>query len=96
MILSGQSMNQNLIYQVEADELTYPLHIIIRYEIEKAIFSNEVSVEDLPSLWNQKYQDYLGITPQTDAEGIYRTSIGQVEISATSHPMRSATCMRLS
>lgn len=56
--------------RVEADELTYPLHIIIRYEIEKAIFSNEVSVEDLPSLWNQKYQDYLGITPQTDAEGI--------------------------
>lgn len=50
--------------------MTYPLHIIIRYEIEKAIFSNEVSVEDLPSLWNQKYQDYLGITPQTDAEGI--------------------------
>lgn len=56
--------------RVEADELTYPLHIIIRYEIEKAIFSNEVSVEELPSLWNQKYQDYLGITPQTDAEGI--------------------------
>ncbi|MEG7377763.1 carboxypeptidase [Bacillus subtilis] len=56
--------------RVEADELTYPLHIIIRYEIEKAIFSNEVSVEELPSLWNQKYQDYLGITPQTDAKGI--------------------------
>lgn len=56
--------------RVEADELTYPLHIIIRYEIEKAIFSNEVSVEELPSLWNQKYQDYLGITPSEDAEGI--------------------------
>lgn len=56
--------------RVEADELTYPLHIIIRYEIEKAIFSNEVSVEELPALWNQKYEDYLGITPQTDAEGI--------------------------
>lgn len=82
--------------RVEADELTYPLHIIIRYEIEKAIFSNEVSVEDLPSLWNQKYQDYLGLHRRPTQRGFYRTSIGQVEISATSHPMRSATCMRLS
>jgi carboxypeptidase Taq len=56
--------------RIEADELTYPLHIIIRYEIEKAIFSNEVSVEELPALWNQKYQDYLGITPPSDAKGI--------------------------
>ncbi|MCY8933375.1 carboxypeptidase M32 [Bacillus atrophaeus] len=56
--------------RVQADELTYPLHIIIRYEIEKAIFSNEVSVEELPALWNQKYEEYLGITPPNDAQGI--------------------------
>ncbi|MER1275431.1 carboxypeptidase M32 [Bacillus velezensis] len=56
--------------RIEADELTYPLHIIIRYEIEKAIFSNEVTVEELPALWNQKYHDYLGITPPSDAKGI--------------------------
>lgn len=56
--------------RIEADELTYPLHIIIRYEIEKAIFNEEVAVEDLPALWNEKYQAYLGITPPNDALGI--------------------------
>ncbi|QHZ47373.1 carboxypeptidase M32 [Bacillus sp. NSP9.1] len=56
--------------RVDADELTYPLHIMIRYEIEKAIFSGEASVEDLPKLWNDKYEAYLGITPPDDAKGI--------------------------
>ncbi|NPC92704.1 carboxypeptidase M32 [Bacillus sp. WMMC1349] len=56
--------------RTEADELTYPLHIMIRYEIEKAIYSDEVSVEELPSLWNEKYETYLGITPPHDAQGI--------------------------
>ncbi|HHV7525948.1 TPA: carboxypeptidase M32, partial [Burkholderia orbicola] len=56
--------------RIEADELTYPLHIMIRYEIEKAIFSGEVSVGDLPKLWNDKYEAYLGITPPDDAKGI--------------------------
>lgn len=46
--------------RVEADELTYPLHIIIRYEIEKRFSAMKCS-EELPSLWNQKYQDYLGL-----------------------------------
>ncbi|MER3123102.1 carboxypeptidase M32 [Bacillus altitudinis] len=56
--------------RIEADELTYPLHIIIRYEIEKAIFNEDVAVEDLPALWNEKYKAYLGITPPNDALGI--------------------------
>lgn len=56
--------------RIEADELTYPLHIMIRYEIEKAIFSGEVSVGDLPKLWNDKYEAYLGMTPPDDAKGI--------------------------
>ncbi|MBR6537240.1 MAG: carboxypeptidase M32 [Lachnospiraceae bacterium] len=56
--------------RIEADELTYPLHILIRYELEKDIFSGKCKVSDLPKLWNQKYQDYLGITPQNDAEGV--------------------------
>lgn len=56
--------------RTEADELTYSLHIMVRYEIEKMMFENNVSVEELPELWNQKYEEYLGIRPQNDAEGI--------------------------
>ncbi|MFY4776037.1 carboxypeptidase M32 [Metabacillus sp. RGM 3146] len=56
--------------RIEADELTYPLHIMIRYEIEKALFNDEVTVEELPNLWNKKYEEYLGITPPDDAKGI--------------------------
>lgn len=53
-----------------ADEVTYCLHIIIRYEIEKKIFREGVRVEELPELWNSKMKEYLGIVPQNDAEGI--------------------------
>jgi len=56
--------------RTEADELTYSLHIIIRYEIEKMIFNDEVTVEELPKIWNQKYKEYMGITPANDGEGI--------------------------
>jgi carboxypeptidase Taq len=56
--------------RTEADELTYSLHIIVRYEIEKMIFNNEVTVEELPAIWNQKYKEYLGIEPVNDSEGI--------------------------
>ncbi len=56
--------------RIEADELTYPLHILIRYELEKDIFSGKCKVSDLPKLWNQKYEDYLGITPRDASEGI--------------------------
>jgi carboxypeptidase Taq len=61
---------RNSFIRTEADEVTYCLHIIIRYEIEKAIFRDGVSVEELPKLWNEKMQEYLKITPQNDTEGI--------------------------
>ncbi|UOQ42751.1 carboxypeptidase M32 [Halobacillus salinarum] len=56
--------------RIEADELTYCLHIMIRYELEKALISGEIKVKDLPLLWNEKMRDYLGITPRNDAEGV--------------------------
>lgn len=56
--------------RTEADELTYPFHVMIRYEIEKLIFQGEASVEELPALWNKKYQEYLGVTPDSDTNGI--------------------------
>lgn len=56
--------------RTEADELSYCIHIIVRYEIEKAIFSDEINIDELPKIWNQKYQEYMGITPESDTEGI--------------------------
>ena len=56
--------------RTEADELTYSLHVIIRYEIEKMIFNDEITVEELPRVWNEKYKEYLGIEPQNDSEGV--------------------------
>ncbi|MFT8321188.1 MAG: carboxypeptidase M32 [Bacillus sp. (in: firmicutes)] len=56
--------------RIEADELTYPLHIIIRYELEKGLFNNEIEVKDLPALWKEKYQSYLGVSPANDGEGV--------------------------
>ena len=56
--------------RTEADEFTYTFHIIIRYEIEKALFAGEITVEEIPALWNRKYQEYLGITPSSDREGV--------------------------
>lgn len=56
--------------RIEADELTYPLHIMIRYEIEKRLFNDEIEVADLPTIWNEMYEEYLGIRPDNDAEGV--------------------------
>jgi carboxypeptidase Taq len=56
--------------RVEADEVTYNLHIIIRFELEKAIINGDVAIESLPRLWNEKYKEYLGITPPTDSDGV--------------------------
>jgi carboxypeptidase Taq len=56
--------------RVEADELTYNLHIMLRYEIEKALIGGEIEARDLPAIWNQKMRDYLGISPGTDTEGV--------------------------
>lgn len=56
--------------RIEADELTYPLHVIIRYEIEKGLFNDEIEVKDLPQVWNDKYEQYLGVRPENDAKGV--------------------------
>ncbi|MEK8127747.1 carboxypeptidase M32 [Paenibacillus filicis] len=54
----------------EADDLTYNLHIIIRYELEKALLEGSISVDELPERWNDKYEEYLGIRPANDREGV--------------------------
>lgn len=61
---------RNSMIRTEADEVTYCFHIILRYEMEKAIFRDHVPVAKLPELWNEKMKEYLDIVPANDAEGI--------------------------
>lgn len=68
--LRAINVSKPSLIRIEADELTYPLHIMIRYEIEKELFNGELEVKDLPKVWNDKYEEYLGIRPENDAEGI--------------------------
>ena len=56
--------------RIEADEVTYNLHIIIRFELERDLFAGKVKVDELPQVWNQKYEDYLSVEVQNDAEGV--------------------------
>ncbi|RHW38185.1 carboxypeptidase M32 [Neobacillus notoginsengisoli] len=56
--------------RIEADELTYNLHIMVRYEIEKALMAGELEVHELPAVWNKKMEEYLGIVPAFDSEGV--------------------------
>ena len=55
--------------RVEADEVTYNLHILIRFELEQALLTGDLPAADLPSAWNETYRRHLGITPRDDAEG---------------------------
>lgn len=55
--------------RIEADELSYSLHILIRYELEKAILNGELAYDDIPAAWNAKYKEYLGVTVPSDDQG---------------------------
>lgn len=61
---------QPSLIRVEADEVTYNLHILIRFEIEQELIAGELKVVDAPQAWNDRYHQYLGIRPQTYADGI--------------------------
>lgn len=56
--------------RVEADEVTYSMHLIIRFEIERDLLAGRLTVGELPQAWNQKYRDYLGVEIKDDAEGV--------------------------
>lgn len=55
--------------RVEADELTYNLHVLVRFEIECDVLTGKLAIKDLPEAWNAKYEEYLGLRPATDSEG---------------------------
>ena len=55
--------------RVEADEMTYPAHVLLRFRLEQALLSGDLAVADLPSAWNEGFARLLGITPPDDAQG---------------------------
>ena len=60
--------------RTEADEVTYCLHVMVRYELEKRVMSGELEVKDLPSEWNRLYKEYLGVDVPNDTEGVLQDS----------------------
>ncbi len=56
--------------RIEADELTYNLHIMVRYELEKRLFDGSLAVKDLPAAWADEMEELLGVRPEGDAEGV--------------------------
>jgi carboxypeptidase Taq len=56
--------------RIEADEVTYCIHIIIRFHIEKDLFGNKIEVNQLPETWNQKYEKHLDVSIENDSEGV--------------------------
>jgi carboxypeptidase Taq len=69
MYAAVNAMGPSLI-RIEADELTYNLHIIMRFELERDLFSGAVSAQDLPEAWNTKISDYFGLDVPNDAQGV--------------------------
>ena len=60
---------QPSLIRVEADEATYNLHIIVRFELEQAILTGDLPIVDVPAAWREKYREYLGVEPPNDADG---------------------------
>ena len=56
--------------RVSADEVTYPLHIVLRFELERSLIDGALAVADLPAAWNDGMRDLLGIEVPSDAEGV--------------------------
>ena len=65
---------QPSLIRTEADELTYALHVMVRYELEKKVFAGEIEVKDLPQQWNALYKEYLGIDVPDDKRGLLQDS----------------------
>jgi carboxypeptidase Taq len=66
---SANEVHDDNLIRVEADELTYHMHIVVRFEIERDLIRGELDVSDVPQVWNDKMDEYLGIRPENDARG---------------------------
>lgn len=65
---------QPSLIRTEADELTYSLHVLVRYELEKELIAGTLDVDDLPQAWNEKYKTYLGVDVPNDTQGVLQDS----------------------
>ncbi|MDA9563946.1 carboxypeptidase M32 [Flavobacteriales bacterium] len=66
----GMNVVKPSLIRTNADELTYHFHVMIRYEIEVALIEGSIEVNDLPTIWNEKYKEYLNVDVPNDAEGV--------------------------
>ena len=69
-VFRGVNRVRRSLIRVEADEVTYPLHVAVRFQIERAISRGELKAADLPAAWNDLYERILGIRPPSDADGV--------------------------
>jgi carboxypeptidase Taq len=70
-VLAVNNVKPSLI-RIEADEATYNQHVMVRYEVEKAMLNDNLPIADVPAKWNEAMQDYLGVTPQNHGEGAFQ------------------------
>jgi carboxypeptidase Taq len=68
--LAGVNRVKPSLIRIKADEVTYGMHVILRFELEQDIVNGRVAVRDLPGVWNEKMQEYLGVEVPNDAEGV--------------------------
>lgn len=66
----GLNKVASTVKRTEADEVTYNLHVIIRFELERDYFAGRLTIDEMRDAWNDKYEEYLGLRPQDDTEGI--------------------------
>jgi carboxypeptidase Taq len=66
---AASNMVKPSLIRVEADEVTYNLHVLIRFDVELKMMNREIPIAEIPDLWNEKYEEYLGITPPSNADG---------------------------
>ena len=74
MLYAAVNFAQPSLIRTEADELTYAMHVMVRYELEKRMIGGDVTVAELPHLWNEFYKQYLGVTVPNDREGVLQDS----------------------
>jgi len=70
MVYRAINIARPSLIRIEADELTYSLHIMVRYELEKALITGDIKVADLPGLWSDKYNEVIGLRPNDLADGV--------------------------
>jgi len=66
---AANTVHPDNLIRVEADELTYHMHIVLRFEIERDLIHGDLDVSEVPQVWNEKMEEYLGVRPDTDSEG---------------------------